>query len=1165
MQIPPPSKESIQQRLSQIRKLKTNGEEKSNSPLIKPQISSTSSSPQNTSSSTVDLQSQFADAFTQGTVSKDKFGYFIQKANEQFQSYERELAVLKRRTTYFDPKELSISTSSESLSPSKKELFFHNMNKLINKDNVTLNEIQNEYNTKMVELFSENEHLNKMLDKMSFEVINKLNMRIQELDNKYKSSLKEKQEVLTKLNSMDSVFEQNSQMKEDIKEKEEELSELNSQQIKHINRIETLTLEIKKLNEEIRSLLDTISVKENTITSHLEEITFLKNTLEQRDKTITEKDKYIKEKEEEIKTLYTDNVQWEEKYSIQSKEIDNFKRWSLWDQNLIESFKKIEALEVDLLKANESVEKYQSENEQIKEKNAELSESLEKAVTSNKALVNENENLTIIKLKYEKEKSQFDDYIKVKAENANFKKELNNTVDKYESEIKTMKKNYEVQVNDQKNTYEHQINKITIEYENKLNDEKEDREREIKEKVNQIKEKEDQISTLQATNKELAIQYDNKSQMLTNLKDLYDKMLKKLENQSEPVPVAKEESIEETSPIVNENETQSNQSVPVSGQSKVYSTFDKFAFTKTLLIDYLFCLYLYENGIAFHAIIRDLLSSLAAYNSSVFQTPSSSLPCLQSEIIEDIYFTAFDLAITKKISSSSQSKKLFAINFEDFDRATINAVAATLISQNFISRIKAVKPLETLITLFTNKYDKSFDFDTNFGEYVKKEVVPTVTKRVNAQAKTLNEDLTTLIEMTLHNIKDGKVIINGREIYSFEKYYEAYFNMVNLSGRMVNLNISKKLSSIQSIDNAIHCIKFFMPSEVTFTKSFDIKDKEGKEMNTITPNNIGNIALVKITSSLSLYLPNRIGQLTISENSLSGFMFNNRILPLVRRLNALISLDLNSDDLNDDDIKNLCEFLKGNKTLKILKIGNNKITSTGGFFIADALTKNKSIEILDISHNKINESGISSLINVLSNNNKMITDLNIGYNDLKKEDYAALSEYFNQNPNLQIFDISGNMIDPLSANIIGISLKKAKNLKILKLNRTGLNEESCPQLLNYLNETNISDLELEGNSFGTMGPIIIIGKIKNSPNLKRVSLKQCDLSAMVLDFVAKNLKSCENLEIVNFEWNNFDDASFCKFCKDMEENTNILFKFSKSMISKKACEVIGELKNIILV
>ena len=89
--------------------------------------------------------------------------------------------------------------------------------------------------------------------------------------------------------------------------------------------------------------------------------------MEQRDKTITEKDKYIKEKEDEIKTLFTDNVQWEEKYSIQSKEIENFKRWSLWDQNLIESFKKIEALEVDLLKANETVEKYQSENEHIKE------------------------------------------------------------------------------------------------------------------------------------------------------------------------------------------------------------------------------------------------------------------------------------------------------------------------------------------------------------------------------------------------------------------------------------------------------------------------------------------------------------------------------------------------------------------------------------------------------------------------------------------------------------------------------------------------------------------------------------------------------------------------------------------------------------------------------
>ena len=85
MSLPAPSKESIKERLNQIRKSNTNTPEQSH------ELSSNSQN-------TIALQNQFDLEFNQnsGNVSKDKFGYFIQKANEQFQSYERELAALKR-------------------------------------------------------------------------------------------------------------------------------------------------------------------------------------------------------------------------------------------------------------------------------------------------------------------------------------------------------------------------------------------------------------------------------------------------------------------------------------------------------------------------------------------------------------------------------------------------------------------------------------------------------------------------------------------------------------------------------------------------------------------------------------------------------------------------------------------------------------------------------------------------------------------------------------------------------------------------------------------------------------------------------------------------------------------------------------------------------------
>ena len=222
-----PSKQSIQERLNQIRKTNTDVSIDSN-------FSSQSKI-------TLDLQSQFDDAYVNGNVSKDKFGYFIQKANEQFQSYERELSLLKRKTSFFDTKELSTSLNEEfTLSTSQQEKFIRKIKQRTQEENATLNDIMNEYNAKMVELFAENEKLNNFVDKLSSDVIDKLNNKIYELDIKCSNEEKEKEDALEKLKTMDSVFEQNSQMKEEIAEKDEELNDLNNQQIKNINRIEVL-------------------------------------------------------------------------------------------------------------------------------------------------------------------------------------------------------------------------------------------------------------------------------------------------------------------------------------------------------------------------------------------------------------------------------------------------------------------------------------------------------------------------------------------------------------------------------------------------------------------------------------------------------------------------------------------------------------------------------------------------------------------------------------------------------------------------------------------------------------------------------------------------------------------------------------------------------------
>ena len=179
----------------------------------------------------------------------------------------------------------------------------------------------------------------------------------------------------------------------------------------------------------------------------------------------------------------------------------------------------------------------------------------------------------------------------------------------------------------------------------------------------------------------------------------------------------------------------------------------------------------------------------------------------------------------------------------------------------------------------------------------------------------------------------------------------------------------------------------------------------------------------------------------------------------------MILLDLSNNGLKEENIKDLFEYLKQNKTIKILYLNNNSLSSTCGYYLGDCFKKNVTIEILHLSQNKINENGLESFLNILGNDNSTLKELDISYNELSFEDFKILSNYLNLNPPLKSLDISGNNLINKSANLIGVTFKKLSYLEEIKLNNCGINDESTPQILMYLNESNIKNLEIDNNKY----------------------------------------------------------------------------------------------------
>ena len=87
---------------------------------------------------------------------------------------------------------------------------------------------------------------------------------------------------------------------------------------------------------------------------------------------------------------------------------------------------------------------------------------------------------------------------------------------------------------------------------------------------------------------------------------------------------------------------------------KITSTFDQFSFTKEVLNDYLYCLYLFETTISINSLVNNIMGNLNLYSTYSFKTskfnPLSNYPLnsIQNEFLEDIYFVAFDKYISNK-------------------------------------------------------------------------------------------------------------------------------------------------------------------------------------------------------------------------------------------------------------------------------------------------------------------------------------------------------------------------------------------------------------------------------------------------------------------------------------------------------------------------------------
>ncbi|CAF4892828.1 unnamed protein product [Rotaria socialis] len=214
----------------------------------------------------------------------------------------------------------------------------------------------------------------------------------------------------------------------------------------------------------------------------------------------------------------------------------------------------------------------------------------------------------------------------------------------------------------------------------------------------------------------------------------------------------------------------------------------------------------------------------------------------------------------------------------------------------------------------------------------------------------------------------------------------------------------------------------------------------------------------------------------------------NRLEEFIDKCQSYLMVNLNSEQINDDNIEVVIKAALIKKQCQSLILWNNHLTCYSISRLSSALSMNKSLTKLSISKNHLSDSAIKDLSESLSFNNCTLKQLVLSSNEITDQGLIYLSDMLKTNEHLIVLGLQDNKITDKAIQYLS-------------------------QIIQFKNQV-IEEISLYSNKSITDGSVDdIFDMIRHNQSLKTFWIWDCQLSEQGKDKLQQSIQDKNNFDL----------------------------------------------------